>query len=286
MPPSRSRAACSDTQVRLFPRRKLSGGDVPEKGRAPLKVDIVAIKSLFGRPQSEAAGELGISLTALKQICRKLGVPRWPYQRPGKASARSGKFLGTASESLPAATQSASPTTDEAASDSEIAESCTSAADTEDESAAAAGMDQYEPAHMPVSADVADLDQAHREWMEEADLLKQLCASEASSHDAAQTCGDDLAWMIALPEHESFSALAQIHYDANWLSHYTEICISAEQQPRQYFDRCVERSEPTPLFSPLGGSDEAPLPFDGELSQQSTANNSPRSNRAAGVARA
>ena len=40
---------------------------------------------LFGRPQPEAAQILGISLTTLKQVCRRLGVTRWPYRRPSKA---------------------------------------------------------------------------------------------------------------------------------------------------------------------------------------------------------
>ena len=39
------------------------------------------VASLFGRPQTEAAERLGISLTSLKEVCRKLGVPRWPYRR-------------------------------------------------------------------------------------------------------------------------------------------------------------------------------------------------------------
>ena len=77
--------------VRLFPRRKLIGGEIPEKGRAPLKVDMAAIQALFGRPQSDAAKEIGISLTALKQICRKLGIQRWPYQRLCKSGRKSAK---------------------------------------------------------------------------------------------------------------------------------------------------------------------------------------------------
>jgi hypothetical protein len=39
--------------------------------------------------QPEAARTLGISLTTLKQICRRLGFPRWPYKRPlGWAAGR------------------------------------------------------------------------------------------------------------------------------------------------------------------------------------------------------
>jgi len=38
--------------------------------------------------QAEAAKRLGISITALKQVCRKLGITRWPYHRPCKRGSR------------------------------------------------------------------------------------------------------------------------------------------------------------------------------------------------------
>lgn len=53
-----------------------------------------ALVTLFDWPnvrvsQPEAARTLGISLTTLKQICRRLGFPRWPYKRPlGWAAGR------------------------------------------------------------------------------------------------------------------------------------------------------------------------------------------------------
>jgi len=62
-------------------------GIQPRKGRPSVKVDEGAMRLLFGVPQPLAAKELGISLTALKQICRKLGVERWPYQRGGQLPA-------------------------------------------------------------------------------------------------------------------------------------------------------------------------------------------------------
>ena len=78
------------TPVHLFPRRKAGEPrSVHSRGRAPLKVDGHAVASLFGRPQHEAAKQLGISLTAIKQVCRKLGIKRWPYMRQKKqGSAR------------------------------------------------------------------------------------------------------------------------------------------------------------------------------------------------------
>ena len=65
-----------------------------EKGRAPLQVDMESIKPLFGLPQKDAATMLGISLTALKQVCRKLGVQRWPYWRRKKSEGTGGRYAG------------------------------------------------------------------------------------------------------------------------------------------------------------------------------------------------
>jgi hypothetical protein len=66
------------------------------KGRPPVKVDVGAVRALFNVPQPVAAKSLGISLTALKQLCRKLGVARWPYQRGSFAkSVRSDSLITT-----------------------------------------------------------------------------------------------------------------------------------------------------------------------------------------------
>ena len=75
-------------RVQLFPRRKAGDTVHPEKGRQPIKVDLNTIYSMFGMPQPEAARLLGLSLTALKQVCRKLGVSRWPYTRACKRFQR------------------------------------------------------------------------------------------------------------------------------------------------------------------------------------------------------
>ena len=73
-------------QVQLFPRRKQ--GDIteskPERGRAPVVINVEEISALFRLPQGEAASSLGLSLTAFKKTCRNLGVARWPYLRPAK----------------------------------------------------------------------------------------------------------------------------------------------------------------------------------------------------------
>jgi len=74
--------------VHLFPRRKAGENDIPEKGRLPIMVDLDSIRLLFGIRQPDAAKRLAISLTALKQVCRKLGIVRWPYYRPCKRGLR------------------------------------------------------------------------------------------------------------------------------------------------------------------------------------------------------
>lgn len=56
------------------------------RGRPPAKVDVEMMKRMFGMPQPEAAKALGVSLTTLKQVCRRLGLQRWPYRRPCKAA--------------------------------------------------------------------------------------------------------------------------------------------------------------------------------------------------------
>ncbi|GAB4823336.1 hypothetical protein N2152v2_010382 [Parachlorella kessleri] len=38
------------------------------------------LEQWFHLPSHEACGHLGISLSVLKRVCRKLGIPRWPYR--------------------------------------------------------------------------------------------------------------------------------------------------------------------------------------------------------------
>mmetsp|Transcript_36171 Transcript_36171/g.112978 ORF Transcript_36171/g.112978 Transcript_36171/m.112978 type:complete len:155 (-) Transcript_36171:343-807(-) len=61
----------------IFPRRSFGNEEV----RAAVQVSLPQIAKLFHLKQSEAADILGISLTALKNTCRKLGVKKWPYAR-------------------------------------------------------------------------------------------------------------------------------------------------------------------------------------------------------------
>ena len=81
--------------VWIYPRRKAGGsGAAPAKsrGRQPMELTRSAVATLFSTPQGDAAQVLGISLTALKTVCRKLGISRWPYVRVKKALTSPFKF--------------------------------------------------------------------------------------------------------------------------------------------------------------------------------------------------
>ena len=75
--------------IRLFPRRKLRNeGDFPvhdarfpRRAREPVIIHREQLEALYHMKQHEAAGKLGISITSLKQACRKLNIMRWPYER-------------------------------------------------------------------------------------------------------------------------------------------------------------------------------------------------------------
>ena len=78
--------------VRIFPRHKLGDDRTASelerlRGRSPLLVSHEMVEAKFQLKQKDAAIEFGISLTAFKQVCRKLGVDRWPYRRPNRALA-------------------------------------------------------------------------------------------------------------------------------------------------------------------------------------------------------
>jgi hypothetical protein len=60
------------------PARQVSGGGCRKRSRVFLqKADIMPLVNM---PQSEAAALLGVSLTALKNACRRLNIARWPSQ--------------------------------------------------------------------------------------------------------------------------------------------------------------------------------------------------------------
>ena len=75
-------AAAAGGGVRVFPRRKR--GHCSATPQPAVTVSLDAVRALQDLPAHEAAARLGISTTALKRACRKLGVERWAYRRvPG-----------------------------------------------------------------------------------------------------------------------------------------------------------------------------------------------------------
>ena len=73
-------------------RRKFGQGDKHSLGGRPMHVvddelltPIVvtpeALRAFFDKPLHEAARSLGICATAVKRICRKMGIKEWPFQR-------------------------------------------------------------------------------------------------------------------------------------------------------------------------------------------------------------
>jgi len=79
-----------DDGIRVFPRRKLHEAEhgkvysEPVRGRPPMTLSLKTVELLFDLPQKDVAARFGISLTAFKQVCRKLGITRWPYRRASK----------------------------------------------------------------------------------------------------------------------------------------------------------------------------------------------------------
>jgi len=75
--------------VRLFARRKMDDDEDAPKGRSgrrPHFIDASAIAEYFSYAQSDAARQLGISVTTLKKVCRQFGIVRWPG--PSRAGRR------------------------------------------------------------------------------------------------------------------------------------------------------------------------------------------------------
>ncbi|EKX41038.1 hypothetical protein GUITHDRAFT_112776 [Guillardia theta CCMP2712] len=62
----------------------------PKKNRAIRKNCIIIhpskLQTLFCYKESEAAKMLGISLTAMKNVCRRAGITKWPYSRSRQAT--------------------------------------------------------------------------------------------------------------------------------------------------------------------------------------------------------
>ena len=77
--------------VKIYSRRKVgeSSHQVPRgRRRCPLEFNLETISAVSNMPQAHAALKLGVSVTSMKQICRRLGIDRWPYTRKGRRFSR------------------------------------------------------------------------------------------------------------------------------------------------------------------------------------------------------
>lgn len=73
-------AAVKRKQVaRVYPRRK-AGEKVRSTNKA-IELTTDDLVPYFGTPLKNAAYQMGLCPTALKSVCRKLGIHRWPYQQ-------------------------------------------------------------------------------------------------------------------------------------------------------------------------------------------------------------
>ena len=86
-PPAVSRSA-SDGQVGIRPRTPAAEFR-PAQSHASSALTTEALRSLRGLPLPQAARAVGVSATAFKRACRRLGVQRWDYTRgPGRRTSR------------------------------------------------------------------------------------------------------------------------------------------------------------------------------------------------------
>ena len=155
--------------VLLYPRRKHADrGNAavqqPQRGRKPIAIERSTFEAVFHMPQPDAAKQLGISLTSMKQVSRKLGLTKWPYRRQCKLASK-GKGKGKSTEHTDAAGVGTprSPQPHMTLGDFEAANKAPLKLWT------AATFRQDVGATLPVIAGVSSLPQAHTSWQKTVD---------------------------------------------------------------------------------------------------------------------
>ena len=84
--------------ITTFPRRK-AGQDV-RTNSAPVLLNKASIESLFHLSLQGAAAQLGLSRTAMKSACRKLGIKKWPHRLRTTPGRKSDKGRGERGQKL------------------------------------------------------------------------------------------------------------------------------------------------------------------------------------------
>uniref|UniRef100_A0A6U6DVB2 RWP-RK domain-containing protein n=1 Tax=Guillardia theta TaxID=55529 RepID=A0A6U6DVB2_GUITH len=92
-------------EVKPRPRRRSWGqgskqtlGGRPQNDQdasiVPVKLSTDLLRQHFNMPLNEAARKLGICATAIKKVCRKMGIRQWPFQRLKPIQRRLAKLRG------------------------------------------------------------------------------------------------------------------------------------------------------------------------------------------------
>jgi hypothetical protein len=172
--------------VRLFPRRKHADGGAVQctKGRPPVFLEYERISVLFGTPQAQAAETLEISITSLKQVCRKLGITRWPYARRSTKLRRS----------------SARPINDLSAAPAQPANFHGVAVASESDECSVSGVSYAETAYSRSNSFVST------------------CSSEDGVDDSSDGT-DDLAWLIGASVCNAFDNNRGTEVEVAWLNY-------------------------------------------------------------------
>jgi hypothetical protein len=97
--PSPSDGGVDDNEeLTILPRRR--AGQPEDKKRDPIVLTRKDLKELYGMQLSEAAARLDISTTAMKAVCRRAGITRWPYRRIQFYKSRGIKLSSVSDEVL------------------------------------------------------------------------------------------------------------------------------------------------------------------------------------------
>lgn len=88
-----------DMDITIYPRTAKAG--VGEGPKNPVRISRDLLAYCFGMPLHAAADHLGICITALKKVCRKFGIQKWPYRGAMLQIAKSDGSCGSACEVAP-----------------------------------------------------------------------------------------------------------------------------------------------------------------------------------------